>query len=42
MLWQEDSTKDQEKRYNLEHQQNVLLNVLHRPVDITANSGRSI
>jgi hypothetical protein len=40
MLWQEDSTKDQEKRYNLEHQQNVLLNVLHRPLDIATQSSR--
>ena len=30
----------QERRYNIEHQQNVLLNVLHRPIDVTTQSGR--
>ena len=38
---QEDSTDDPEKRYNLEHQQNVLLNVLYRPLEIAAESSLS-
>jgi len=33
--------KDQERRYNIEHRQNALLNVLHRPLDIAAESSRS-
>ena len=33
--------EDLERRYNIEHQQNVLLNVLHRSVEIAAKSGQS-
>jgi hypothetical protein len=33
---------DQERRYNIERQQNVLLNVLRRPIDIATNTGRWI
>jgi hypothetical protein len=32
--------KDLERRYNTEHRQNDLLNVLHRPIDIAVISSR--
>jgi hypothetical protein len=41
MLLQDNSTNDREKRYNLELQQNVLLNVLHPPVETATQSGPS-
>jgi hypothetical protein len=33
--------KDLERRYNIEHQLSDLLNVLHRPVDIAAETSLS-
>ena len=33
---------DHEKRYNFIHQQRSLLNVLRRPIEIAATSGRSL
>jgi len=33
--------KDPERRYNIERPLNDLTNVLHRPIDITAESGLS-
>ena len=38
MRWQDDLTRDQEKRYTLKHRLSDLANVLHRPVEIAAKS----
>ena len=42
MPLQDDLMNDPERRYNIEHQLNVLLNVLRRPIDVTAKSGHSL
>ena len=38
----EDSTNGHEKRYNLERRPKNLVNVLHRPIEVTTQSGRSL
>jgi hypothetical protein len=40
MLLLEDSTNGREKRYNLEHWQRNLMNVLRRPVEVATQSRR--
>ena len=41
MLWQDNLTRDPEKRYNSTRRQKSLMNVLHPPVEIATQSGHS-